>query len=381
MSPPRATTCLALLSTTEGSALLLRVDGTGRVISHQALRPGVRANVPDGERQILAIPGHCVRSTWMEITARSEAQATAAARHLVQGQTADPGNGIHVVLAPRRDDDPWRQILVMDPADLQHCLEVARALGMEPDAVLPDYMLVPDATTDGDPGTRVRVIEREGRWLVRGPRLAFSAEPALARVMLEACRHADPQHDADGHGLAAGLPGGDVNLLQHRFATVRGEQTSAPTWRRVAWLLALLLLSPLLVTATGAARHALATTSLESEANGIARDLLGEEPGEEPVLALRRALDAEEARGAGAMPMLAALFAETNQISGMYLERIDLEAGNTAIATIVHARPNDLDILKTRLAERAIRISVQEPRGTTAGSRSRIVLTAEGASE
>ncbi len=379
MTPTTTTKHLAVLSPLQGHALLLCIDGTGRVRSRQRLRAGDPADVPAGGHCVLAIPGSCVRSLWLDIDARSEAQAAAVARHRVEAHSADTGDALHVVLAPRRDGEPLRQVLVVASSELQLWLDAAAAMGLVPDAVVPDYMLVPAArpgtgTTDED----VRALEWEGHWLVRGPRLAFSAEPELARTLLEAPSH-DPSADkATDDAFVAGLRDNAVDLLQHRFARIRDRAGARETWRRTAWLAGLLLLSPLLVTATDAARHALAATSLQAEARETAGRVLGDVPTGAPALALQAALDAGTGRGAAAAPMLAAVSAAVTQVPGLHLERLDMDGAGDAGATVAHGGPDDLDALAAQLAGQSISMTVEDSRASPGGYSSRIALAAEG---
>ncbi len=386
-------TRLHLLAPTATRAQCLILDEAGRIIGREtwSVDPPLRCPPPRGDtpvRDVLAVPGAAVGSAWMAIDAASEAQAVALARHRMEGRHASATGALHVVLAPARAGEPERQVLVVDPELMQHWLDAARRLGVEADVVLPDYMLLPGTGhvgTDDSAATAPAItrLERAGQWLMRGDRLAFTAEPELARLLLD--MHADGARetvelgpDAGEECLAAGAMQPSVNLLQHRFAPRRGDAGPAP-WRRALILTVLLVLSPALLAAGEAVRHGIAAARLEREAGDTARALLGASAAGQPAtIALQGALDAG-APGTTTPAALMPLFAAVGQVPGLRIERLDATEGRPVSACVAPGTPADLDALREALARNG-RSMASGPASTTRGDcAGRVVLLDPGA--
>ncbi|MBB1060923.1 type II secretion system protein GspL [Marilutibacter spongiae] len=359
---------LHLLAPTGTHAHCLSLDEAGRIIGREtwSVDPPQRCRPPRSDapvRDVLAVPGAAVGSTWMAIDAASEAQAVALARHRMEGRHASAPGALHVVLAPAHEGEPERQVLVVDPDLMQHWLDAASRLGIEADVVLPDYMLLPGPVPAGADDSAATApattrLERAGQWLVRGDRLAFTAEPELARLLLDmpadgATGTVVLPPDAGDESLAAGALQPSVNLLQHRFAPRRGDAGVA-SWHRVAILAALLVLSPALLAAGDAVRHGIAAMRLEREADDTARALLGASAADlPPAVALQDALDSG-ASGTTTPAALAPLFAAVGQVPGLHIERLDATEGRPVSACVAPATPADLDALREALARKGL---------------------------
>ncbi|GAB3345105.1 type II secretion system protein GspL [Marilutibacter aestuarii] len=377
-----AFTRLHLLAPAGTSAQCLTLDDSGRIIAREqwSLDPPVHclpARPDTPVREVLAVPGAAVGSTWLAIEAASEAQAVALARHRLEGRHASAAGALHVVLAPAVAGAPERQALVVDAALMQRWLDTARAVGIEADAMLPDYMLLPSPIGAGGDrlapaGDAITILERAGQWLVRGDRLAFTAEPELARLLLED-RQGEPfapVPDASDARLAAGAMQASVNLLQHRFVPRRAD-SGPPPLRRMALLAALLVASPALLAAGDALRHGIAASRLEREATDTARDLLGASAADlPPATALQDALDAGTP---GTIP-LAPLFAAVDQVPGLRLERLDAGDGAPVVVCVVPGAPADLEALREGLAHEGLPMTLAPEASAPADCPGRAVL-------
>lgn len=234
-----AATRLLLLN--EHPPRCLRIGERGEVV--ECLSPTPQAPLPapaPGERTVLAVPGAEVRATRMRLDARSDVQARAEAQARLVAAAAD-GSDLHVALHPAAGDESESMVLVTAAARMRGWLALAATLGATPDAVVPDYLLLP---ADEEP----LVVEAGGHWLVRGGELAFTAERTLALRLLGDAAIPPVAAPAEVEQVLAGgaVAAHPLDLLQGGFAP-RGARGASGSWRRVAILAALLVVSPLLL--------------------------------------------------------------------------------------------------------------------------------------
>lgn len=321
----------------------LHVDDAGRILERTWLMPGAppTAFATAATRTLLAVPGTDARALWLDLPAHSPAQALAAARLMLQDRVARDDD-LHLAIAPRQGDAP-RLVVVVARALMRHWLARAADLGATVDAAIPEYLLLP--ATDDD---AVRVVDGDGRWSVRGRRLAFSAEPALAEQVL-AGRPWITVTAAEHERLsAAAALAPDIDLLQGEFAPAPSRRRTATPDRRTFWLALALLASPLLLTAAQALRYELAARGLESRAAAMARTVLPADADATPE-ALRSRLHAMQAPEAFAAATRA-LFAAVARTPGAHLQTLDYRREDALRATLVHATPAQLETLRAALA-------------------------------
>lgn len=321
----------------------LHVDDAGRILERAWLTPGdpPTAFATAATRTLLAVPGTDARALWLDLPAHSPAQALAAARLMLQDRVARDDD-LHLAIAPRQGDAP-RLVVVVARALMRHWLARAADLGATVDAAIPEYLLLP--ATDDD---AVRVADGDGRWIVRGRQLAFSAEPALAEQVL-AGRPWITVTAAEHERLsAAAALAPDIDLLQGEFAPAPSRRRTATPDRRTFWLALALLASPLLLTAAQALRYELAARGLESRAAAMARTVLPADADATPeaLHSRLRAMQAPEAFAAAAR----ALFAAVARTPGAHLQTLDYRREDALRATLVHATPAQIETLRAALA-------------------------------
>ncbi|MDH5824138.1 type II secretion system protein GspL [Luteimonas sp. RD2P54] len=332
-------------------ALRLDVGDDGRVLARTRLYAGGETP-PDAAatqgRTVLVVPGTQAPALWLELPARNPVQALAAARALVAERLAVGGESLHVAVAEAGGDEAPRPVVAVERALMAGWLERAAALGMSPDALVPDHLAL--AAPEGD---EVVVVEAGDERIVRGRGLAFRSESALAALILEG----RPQRSV-GAGpaaeaiLAAGARRPGLDLLQGEFARAAVRAGGGPGPRRAVALAALLALSPLLLWGAEAARYTLAARALEAQAAARADAALPEvSAGESPLAAVRAALRQARARDGFAHPATA-LFAAVPRLEDARLDRLSYAEDGVLRATLSHARPDALDALgDTLLAE------------------------------
>lgn len=295
--------------------------GTGIPETGRAER-GERVPPLPSVTDVLVLPGEHVASHWLELPARSEAQALAVARHQLQATLASAPADIHVALVPPAGTGDRRQMLLVDRELLAQHLALAREAGAVPRIALPDYMLLPP----GEPG-RTHRMALDDRWLVRGDTIAFSADAALADAVLDG----QPGIQLDtvpvanvASALLAGAAAASANLLKGEFAPEGTPPARSTAWRRVAALAVVVLASFPVLTAADAARHAWAARSLKAEAQALATRLAAS-PG--------AAYTANTA-------LAVTLVEVTSMQPGMRIESLEWDAPGTLQATLRHDAPN-----------------------------------------
>lgn len=324
------TTTRVLLLTGDGIAGSLLVDGSGRA----TLTPPPAPEAPwppaaPGERIVLAVPGECVRAQWLALAAHSEAQARTLALASIAGDLAEPADGTHVAIGAPSGPGMPRLLLATSRDRMRGWLQHAAALGVRPDMVVPDYLLL----AAGEPPA---VATHHGAWLVRGNAMAFTAEPALAMQLLATVDVAPEAEPAPLQSCVLSVsPDASIpDLRQGEFLPVaRGNPSRSR--RRLALWAALLLASPLLLTlAEGLVHHA--RIRANDAFSTVIATRLGLEPGPRGSAAVvhdeRILLESGERFAAEA----GAVFAAVDAQAGAMLERFDYT--EQAIEAVVRHR-------------------------------------------
>ncbi|RXR08359.1 type II secretion system protein GspL [Pseudoxanthomonas composti] len=234
--------------------------------------------LPEAERTLLVVPGAQVRMCWLSLPAGTPPQVHAAARLALAEHVAQDPQGLHLALGQPEAGQP-RLVAALAPALLRDWLAQARLWGIVPDTVVPDCLMLAPAADGG-----TRAVAWDGRWLLRGPQLAASLEPELARLV-----SGRPDLYAEDNALAqfaSGTPA--LDLLQHAFARNTASSGHGRT-RRLRWLAAALLLSPLVLLLAQIARYEIGARVLEARAAALVGQATGRPAGDDPLRALSEA--------------------------------------------------------------------------------------------
>ncbi|WP_127168483.1 type II secretion system protein GspL [Xanthomonas sp. BRIP62415] len=334
-----STSLLLLPADAAAPAIAVRVDAQGQVLSQ---RPASAPWEPSA-RTVLVVPGVDVHLRWLCLPGRSIAQSVAAARLQLAEHLAVETPGLHVVIADRVEADGTRLVAAVDNAVMQQWLARAAQLGVVPDAVVPDCLLL-------EPGAdaAAAVVDWDGRWLIRGAGLACSLEPEAARMLLgERAPAPPPAPDAAQTiaGFARCAMRAPINLLQHAFAA-RPAAAQTVTPRRLAALAALVLLSPLVLLLAQTLRYELGARLLQSRAAA--------QLGVRDAAAVPAALQARRHAGAAADVLavqLGSLFAAVDAVPAAELDQLDYQAAQPLRGTLLHSNGASLQQLSGRLAE------------------------------
>jgi general secretion pathway protein L len=210
--------------------------------------------VPGPARAALAVPGTEVAIHWLDLAGDlTAAQAAAAARLMLADASAEPLGAMHV--AAGRSENGLTAIALV-PAERMHAW---LADGLDPDLIVPEtLLLLPPAE-----GLARRGLDH------RGLAQAFSAEPELAALVAGDAPVAEIDDAAFEAGLAAALADPVVNLRQGAFAKRRQWNLDRGRARRVALLVAALLVLSLVLQLATIMRYSFDADRMEQEAASL----------------------------------------------------------------------------------------------------------------
>lgn len=328
----------------------LLLDADGRVLARAPVRTGEPA-VP--ARTVLAVPGTAVAFHELEIAARTEAQASAAARALLDGRLAAAGGAQHVATAPASSPGR-RSVLVADAARMTAWMDQAAALGLDPDVIVPDYALLPEPSEIDAPATAVNFGDRTA---VRGAGRAFAVEDDLVETLLDGRETRRVTEDAPLERLLArGALTTPWNLRSGPYAKGVKPPVSWRDARLPAVLFALLLTTPLMFLGAETLRDRLAVGDTEAEVSALAAELAPRAaPGADPLAGLRDAAAAARRRS-GFTPALAALFEGMKAVEGAELVALTYGGDGALRATVAHPNFADLETLRAAAARAGLQL-------------------------
>jgi len=328
-----------------GATLLAFADASGvprrwRLLSGGAVigRGDKLAQLPEQRpwvRTVLAVPGTDVTMHWLDMAdALTPAQAAAAARLQIAEASAEPIGDMHV--AAGRRENGLTAVAVTPAERMRGWIAGAKALGMEPDVIIPAPMLLMP------PGEGlVRYSGEDGAPDYRGTARAFSLEDELAEVVLGDIHVTDVGDDLREAGLAPVLADPPINLRQGAFARRREILLDS---RRINWLLTLgliLLAVSLLIQITIIARTTFAADRYEAEA-----------------MEARRALGAagpQARRGAGGFgTAAAALMGAVQETPNVEVSQIIYQPDGSLRASILADTQATIDGLRARIEARGM---------------------------
>lgn len=335
-------------------ATRLTVSEDGRILAKR------RQAGDDPAHGVLAVPGDACRVFRLRLPARSAAQARAAARLMLRDRLADDPDRLHLAIGTPTAD--WHRLVVaVDPVLLRGWLARAAESGFEADHVVPTPLLL-----DTPPPDVVRVAEFDGQWLVHGGGLCFAAERDVAAQVLEG-RATEHLPDAEAAFARGALPPA-IDLLQDVFAIRAEPRRGWPAWRRAAILAGILVLSPLLLAASGALRDHFAARQAEAQAADLVRGVLpAMPPGADPLDVLRSHWN--DLQGADRFATSSGrLFEAVAGIDGAEMDRLEWRDGMLHAAVVLPDAAG-LEQLRSTLSAAGLEL-VEE--GTAPGTAGRV---------
>lgn len=349
----------------------LRTTSEGEVLQRGVVPAGAaRPETDDIDR--LVVPGSDATARWLELPDRSDAQARSAVTFLLQTDLIDDGEQLHAAVGPALPDGR-RVAVVTRPERIRQWLESARARGVEPASMTPDFLMLPEPE-----GDEVLVAGFGDLTVARGRDLGCAMEADLVSAVTSdrPVRRLSMQELEPMLASAALEP--QIDLLQGRFGP-RPPALAMGGWRRLAVLAIALLLSPLVLLCVQIGRDHLIALSIE----GRIRERLeaaypGSGAGGDPVRALEARLD--QLRRADQFPDLAAgLFSVIERSPGAQIDTLSWSQDGILRARIAYSNYSDIDQIVA--AGRAAQLDIRQESSVTEGARVTSELTIRRAAQ
>ncbi|MDR7229895.1 general secretion pathway protein L [Caulobacter sp. BE264] len=308
---------------------------------------------------IVVAPGEDVVARWMDLPLGSAAQARSAAAFRLEDEVALGGDDLHIAVG--RTDEAGRTLVAWTArAKLQAWLDAAGALGLTVQAVVPDYLLLPEDEEGG-----LVVGQLGGRLAMREPGKALSADPDLAALLFENRQHRYIDgKDLDAH-LIAGARSPAVNLLQGRFA-VRSSRERGGV-KRLGVLAAAAVLSPLLLLIAEIAHDQWTASTLERRAAKLAVSLVPQASRYEDAAGYAVTRLAASQSDQGFSELAARYLSIVEGAPGVSLDTLVYGEEGTIRSTIGYANYSDLDQL--RLGAKRLGLELTEQSTASEGGR------------
>jgi type II secretion system protein L len=219
-------------------------------------------------RCVLVVPGAHVLAREVEIVGSTPAQSRAAALATLAPDLAAPAN--QLICSIGTVDPGQRIALIVARAKVDEWEDAAKARGLSPDLIIPDFMLLP-ISQQGE----AHVATRGDEIVVRTRQTAFTCQRELTERMLGALKTVTLDLDqAATHVVRSGALGGTPNLLIG--AAGKAERSSGRSMRWPAAAAAAALIVATLAPWVSAWRLDDATTDLRRRGDEVARAALPE---------------------------------------------------------------------------------------------------------
>lgn len=341
------TRLVILFADPERQPEVLETEG-GEVARYDVLREGEAAGWAEG-RTILVVPGAEAAARWLDLPAASDAQARSAAGFMLEETLAAASEAQHIAVGER--EPAGRLTVVVDAGRLRGWLDRAAFLGVRPDLVSPDHLILPPPEDDSLVGVRFGPL-----LAVRGQGYALSGEADLLEAVLgERLPRATGPLDSAAL-LARGALAPPVNLLQGAFAPGAARQADGG-WRRALVLAGLVLVSPLVLLLADAARQQGRAWSLEDQAAARAVAMAPAARGEaDPAAFVLRQIDTRRSADSF-LTTAAALFRTLETAGGIRLDTLVHGRDGALRATIAYANYSDMEVLKAAAAEAGLALT------------------------
>ena len=334
----------------------LQLDG-GVIAARSHGAPPPLPDTEHDEQVVAVVPATDVAVHWVDLPPLAPAQALAAARLLAAEASAEPYERLHVALAPGGDAGEPRAMAVTSAEHMSAWLDRAAMLGLDPDRVVPESLLI------AAPVDRVRRIARGDLHIVRGPMVAFAAEPELAELAADgaAAEPFDPARFESG--LWDALVTAPLDLRQGPFAKRRRARIDWRHIRRLALLGVAILVGTVLIQFATLLRYSFAADRLEREVVIVAQRALPRGSGlANPPAQLADRLAELRGSGAGFGPTAAAAFAAIRDTPNVDLGTLGFDRDGSLKLGVLAGSAGDINALQQRLTAAGFTASMSEIR-------------------
>ncbi len=323
-------------------ASFLTLDAQGTVLTRGVVTLG--GPQPEPMRTVAIVPGADVLVRWLDLPAASPAQAAAVAIHLLRDDLAAAADRLTVALGPATGPRGRRLAALVGRSLLEAWSDYLASLGIRPDVMIPDSLVLPEPTGDDD----LTAATFGADLAMRGHEMALSIQPDLADAVAAGrrVRRVEGAEDIERLLVIAALHP-PVNLLAGTAR--RADASEKRGWRRAAALAAAVVLSPLLVTFASAGHDEWSARAADQRAERAARAAFPDiGPGVNAASEATRRLATTPPPG-GVTAAAAALFTAVEAVEGAELDGLATDRGMVR-ATVTYAAYEDLDALKQTMA-------------------------------
>lgn len=325
----------------------LEVDSRGQVLARGFLRAG-EPTLTDFGGDVLIVPGNAVLIRWLDIPARTELQARAAAELMIREDMAQGQETAHVALAPKGDNHR-RLVVVVDRAHMQAWLGLARQYGVDPAVVIPDCLLFAEPEPAPDGQIVARAIPVGDLVAIRGREFALTCEPELLEPLMGTRPWAwvDPGEPTALMAIQGAITP-QINLRQGEFAVrTKAVNRSGEISRLTRWIMiaAACLFAQPVVSALLATRQAMAIEQANAK---VSASLFPGVPATTRQSAdyIRQTLANVRGGSSGASVLIAQLYEALEKTPAVELRSLNYARGEGLTAKIGYANPQDLQVLR-----------------------------------
>lgn len=329
-------------------ASCLTLDAQGSVLTRGVVELGGAA--PEPMRTVAVVPGADVLVRWLDLPSGSPAQVAAAALHGLRDDLAAPAERLSAALGPVPAPGGRRLVAVVGRSLLQAWGDYLSSLGLRPDVVIPDSLILPEPAEEGALTGAVFGADLA----LRGRELALSVQPDLAEAVAAGRALARIERAEEVERLlAAAALNPPINLLA---GAGRWVEADGRGWKRAAALAAALVVSPLILTLAAAGHDEWRARDAAHRAEAAARRAFPDlAPGEDAVAEATRRLTTAPPPG-GPTAAAAALFAAVESVEGAELDSLTADQDGVR-ATVTYAAYQDLDALQRAMAEHGMSLT------------------------
>ncbi len=303
------------------------------------------------------VQGRDVTVRTLSLAGLSDAQAAAAARHAL-AETSIDATAFHVVVS-RPDADGRRLAAGVASETMTLLLADWRAMGLDPDVVIPSPLLLPDP---GDGFIRATI---DGEAVLRGPDLAFADDPQLTPLLVGNLNVVQLDGVTLAQAIRASVADPVLNLRHGSFAKRRAHHVDAERLRRLAIMVLALGLLVLVTQIIAILRINQAASAVETATQQRAASVLA--PGAivtDPVLQATARLAEIEGPGGGFTPLATAVAAAIEATPGASLDKMVFDDTGGLAVTIRCGTVADLGTVVARLAAAGLVVTVGTPVST-----------------
>lgn len=309
--------------------------------------------IPDpGEAPVVAVaPAEDIALHWAEISARSPAQAAAAARLLVADAVISPAADVHVAVGDAEGAD--RPIAVVARARIDAWLAALAARGVDPWAIIPEPLLLPR------PGDGFVRADLGAGHVVRGATCGFVDEPGLTALITAGEVPVALDREAIETSVAQAVAAPPLNLRQGAYARRDEWMFDWRRLRRAGYLAAAVVLVTVSATVAQIARYSFAADAAEARADAVARQGLAHG---ETVNDAERQIVARLARlrgpGEGFSATAAAVFDAVRAVPGSELHALSFDPAGALHTTLVTENEGEVTDVRNHVAATGMNASV-----------------------